>query len=69
MVLLNILLKKLKMIKTKLMKQKDVYPYHYMNSFNRFSEKKLPNEDDFYKILNDEHTHENMSKNRFREIS
>ena len=26
-----------------------------MDSFNRFSEKKLPNKDDFYSILNDEH--------------
>ena len=41
--------------KLKLMKQKGVYPYDYMDSFNRFSEKKLPNEDDFYSILNDEH--------------
>ena len=41
--------------KLKLMKQKDVYTYNYMNSFNRFSEKKLPNEDYFYSILNDEH--------------
>ena len=37
------------------MKQKGVYPYDYMDSFNRFSEKKLPNNDDFYSILNDEH--------------
>ena len=27
--------------KLKLMKQKGVYPYDYMDSFNRFSEKKL----------------------------
>ena len=26
-----------------------------MDSFNRFSEKKLPNKDDFYSILNSEH--------------
>ena len=26
-----------------------------MDSFSRFSEKKLPNKDDFYSILNDEH--------------
>ena len=40
------------------MKQKGVCPYNYMNllnSFNRFSENKLPNKDDFYSILNDEH--------------
>ena len=41
--------------KLKLMKQKGVYPYDYMDSFNRFSEKKLPNKDDFYSILNGEH--------------
>ena len=50
------LLKKLKTIKKlRLMKQKGVCPYDYMDSFNRFSEKKLPNKDDFYSILNDEH--------------
>ena len=40
--------------KLKLMK-KGVYRYDYMDSLNRFSEKKLPNKDDFYSILNDEH--------------
>ena len=35
----------------KLIKQKGVYPYDYMDSFNRFSERKLPTEDDFYSIL------------------
>ena len=40
------------------MKQKGVYPYDYMDSFKRFSEKKLPNKDDFYSILNDEHISE-----------
>ena len=37
------------------MKQKGVYPYDYMDSLNRFSDKKLPNKDAFYSILNDEH--------------
>ena len=37
------------------MKQKGIYPYDYMDSFNRVSEKKLPNKDDFYGILNYEH--------------
>ena len=41
--------------KLKLMKQKGVYPYDYMDSFNSFSEKKLPTKDNFYSILNDEH--------------
>ena len=46
--LLNILLKKLKNDKKlKLMKKKGVYPYDYINSFSRFSEKKLPNKGDF----------------------
>ena len=45
--------------KLKLMKQKGVYPYDYMDSFNKFSEKKLPNKDDFYSILNDEHISSN----------
>ena len=40
--------------KLKLMKQKDVYPYDYMDSFDRFSEKKLPIKDDFYSILNND---------------
>ena len=35
--------------------RKGVYPYDYMDSFNRFGEKKLPNKDDFYSILNNEH--------------
>ena len=33
--------------KLKLMKQKGVYSYDYMDSFNRFSEKKLPIKVDF----------------------
>ena len=37
------------------MKQKGFYPHDYMDSFNRFSEKNLPNKNDFYSILNDEH--------------
>ena len=27
---------------SEILKQKDAYPYEYMNSFNRFSEEKLP---------------------------
>ena len=41
--------------KLNLMKQKGVYSYDYMDSFNRFSETKLPTKDDFCSILNDEH--------------
>ena len=36
-----------------LIKRKGVYPYDYMDSFQRFSEKSLPAREDFYSILND----------------
>ena len=39
----------------KLMKQKGVCPYDYMDSFCRFKETKLPEKEQFYSILNDEH--------------
>ena len=35
-----------------LMKRKGVYPYDYMDSFDRFNETKLPSKHDFYSILN-----------------
>ena len=38
----------------KLIKQKGVYPYEYMTSFEKFSEDKLPNRCDFYSYLKDE---------------
>ena len=37
----------------KLVKQKWVYPYEYMDSFKRFSEDKLPNRCDFYSSVKD----------------
>ena len=37
----------------RLIKRKGVYPYDYMDSFQRFSEKSLPRIEDFYSILND----------------
>ena len=40
--------------KLKLMKRKGVYPYDYMDSFSKFSDKKLPRREDFYSLLNDE---------------
>ena len=40
--------------KLELMAQKGVYPYDYMDSFNRFEETQSPNKEDFYSILNDE---------------
>ena len=46
--------KKFKGEKLDLMAQKGVYPYDYMDSFDKFNEK-LPTKEDFYSILNDEH--------------
>ena len=37
-----------------LMKAKGVYPYDYMDSFERFSEKQLPKRKDFYSLLSEE---------------
>ena len=41
--------------KFKLMKKKGVYPYDYMDSFNKFNITKLPTKEQFYSILNNEH--------------
>ena len=38
-----------------LMSQKGVYPYNYMDSFEKFNEKALPTKDQFHSILNDQH--------------
>ena len=38
-----------------LMSQKGVYPYDYMDSFEKFNEKELPSKDQFHSILNDQH--------------
>ena len=38
----------------RLMRRKGVYPYDYMDSFDRFGKTKLPKQEDFYSILNDE---------------
>ena len=37
-----------------LMVRKGVYPYDYMDSFDKFNEK-LPSKEEFYSLLNDEH--------------
>ena len=39
--------------KLELLKQKDAYPYEYMNSFERFNEKKLPARKYFYSSTKD----------------
>lgn len=38
-----------------LFKRKGVYPYEYMDSFEKFDETNLPNKEKFYSSLNDEH--------------
>ena len=38
----------------KLMKHKGIYPYDYMDSFEKFNETALPSKECFYSILNDE---------------
>ena len=38
-----------------LMKQKGVYPYDHMDSFQKFEETELPTQEQFYSILNNEH--------------
>ena len=37
------------------MSQKGVYPYDFMDSFEKFNQKELPTKDQFYSILNDQH--------------
>ena len=39
-----------------LMSQKGVYPYNFMDSFEKFNQMELPTKDQFYCILNDQHT-------------
>ena len=38
-----------------LMSQKGVYPYDFMDSFEKFNQTELPNKDQFCSILNDQH--------------
>ena len=38
-----------------LMSQKGVYPYDFMDSFDKFNQTELPTKDQFYSILNDQH--------------
>ena len=39
--------------KLKLVKEKRIYPYEYMNSFKRFGKSKLPDIDNFFSSLKD----------------
>ena len=45
-----------------LLKQKDAYPYEYMDSFKRLGEEKLPDEECFYSSVKDGTTGENSKK-------
>ena len=38
-----------------LMSQKGIYPYDFMDSFEKFNQMELPTKDQFYSILNDQH--------------
>ena len=37
------------------MSQKGVYPYDYMDCFEKFNQSELPTKEQFYSILNDQH--------------
>ena len=41
--------------KLNLMLQKGMYPYDYMNCFEKFDQTELPTKEQFYSILNDQH--------------
>ena len=44
------------------LKQEDAYPYEYINSFNKFSEEKLPDKEYFYSSVKDGRTGDNGKK-------
>ena len=41
--------------KLSLMSRKGVYPYDYMDCFEKFDQTELPTKEQFYSILNDQH--------------
>ena len=41
--------------KLSLMSQKGLYPYDFMDSFEKFDQTELPTKEQFYNILNDQH--------------
>ena len=41
--------------KLSLMSQKGMYPYDYMDRFEKFNQTELPTEEQFYSIVNDQH--------------
>ena len=45
-----------------LLKQKDAYPYEYMDNFKRFNEEKLPDKKCFYRSVEDGTTDDNVEK-------
>ena len=45
-----------------LLKQKDPYPYEYLNSFKKFSKEKLPNKKCFYSSVKDQAAGDNDQK-------
>ena len=45
-----------------LLKQKDTYPYEYMDSFKRFGEEKLPDRECFYSSVKDQTVDDNGEK-------
>ena len=45
-----------------LLKQKDAYPYEYMNSFKRLGEEKLPDGECFYSFVKDGAAGDNRKK-------
>ena len=47
--------KTFKQEKLELMKQKGVYPYDYMDSFDKFNKTELPTKEEFFSILSNEH--------------